>query len=182
MVALRKVWAVMDARRASEWRRFCPRWWAGWGLHELDVDDATAAKLCAMSAATIDRQLAGERKRLELKGRSGTKPGSLLKSQIAMVMRLIPRGYSVLPRCLTARAGEGWNPGQEQYGDGRHAPARSRYQSVCQMWTPNAPAFKNLGEMYVQDPRFAANYDKIAPGLAEYYRDAMGGYADTRLS
>ena len=49
---------------------------------DLDLDDAKAAKLCAMSAATIDRRLAGERKRLELKGRSGTKPGSLLKSTI----------------------------------------------------------------------------------------------------
>ena len=33
-----------------------------------------------MNAATIDRRLAGERKRLELRGRSGTKPGPLLKS------------------------------------------------------------------------------------------------------
>src|SRR5665647_2000885 len=51
-------------------------------FHELDVQDATAAKLCTMSAATIDRRLAGERQRLQLKGRSGTKHGSLLKSQI----------------------------------------------------------------------------------------------------
>ena len=35
-----------------------------------------------MSAATIDRRLAGERKKHELKGRSHTKPGSLLKGQI----------------------------------------------------------------------------------------------------
>ena len=35
-----------------------------------------------MSAATIDRRLAGERKRLQLRGRSGTKPSTLLKSQI----------------------------------------------------------------------------------------------------
>ena len=35
-----------------------------------------------MSAATIDRRLAPERKKHELKGRSHTKPGSLLKSQI----------------------------------------------------------------------------------------------------
>jgi len=38
-----------------------------------------------MSAATIDRRLGGERKRLELKGRAGTKPGSLLKSQIKIL-------------------------------------------------------------------------------------------------
>ncbi len=49
---------------------------------ELVIDDATAALLVAMSAATIDRRLAGERKKHQLKGRSRTKPGSLLKSQI----------------------------------------------------------------------------------------------------
>jgi DNA-binding transcriptional MerR regulator len=58
----------------------------------------------------------------------------------------------------------------------------SAYQCVCQTWTPTATAFKNLGQMYVQDPRFAATYDKIAPGLAGYYRDAMAVYADTQLS
>jgi hypothetical protein len=49
---------------------------------ELDLTDAEAALLCRMSAATIDRRLAGERARLTLRGRSHTKPGSLLKAQI----------------------------------------------------------------------------------------------------
>lgn len=49
---------------------------------ELKIDDDTAALLVGMSAATIDRRLAPERKNHELKGRSHTKPGSLLKSQI----------------------------------------------------------------------------------------------------
>lgn len=56
------------------------------------------------------------------------------------------------------------------------------YQSVARMWTPNAEAFRNLGRMYVDDPRFAATYTRIAPGLAEYYRDAMAVYADNRLN
>jgi DNA-binding transcriptional MerR regulator len=30
-----------------------------------------------------------------------------------------------------------------------------------------------LGEMYVADPRFTATYEKIAPGLATYLRDAI---------
>jgi hypothetical protein len=38
--------------------------------------------LVAMSAATIDRRLAGERAKMMARGRSHTKPGSLLKSQI----------------------------------------------------------------------------------------------------
>ena len=49
---------------------------------ELVIDEDTAALLVGMSAATIDRRLAGERRRHELRGRSHTKPGSLLKSQI----------------------------------------------------------------------------------------------------
>ena len=49
---------------------------------DLDLNDAEAASLVAMSAATIDRRLAGERAKMVVRGRSHTKPGSLLKSQI----------------------------------------------------------------------------------------------------
>ena len=49
---------------------------------ELSIDEGTAELLVSMSAATIDRRLAGERARYPLRGRVGTKPGSLLKSQI----------------------------------------------------------------------------------------------------
>ena len=49
---------------------------------ELDIDENTAVLLASMSAATIDRRLAGERAKYRLRGRVGTKPGSLLKSQI----------------------------------------------------------------------------------------------------
>ena len=43
---------------------------------ELVIDDDTAALLAGMSAATIDRRLAPERRKHQLKGRSHTKPGS----------------------------------------------------------------------------------------------------------
>jgi hypothetical protein len=49
---------------------------------ELDIDEDTAALLVGMSAATVDRRLAPERKKYAVKGRSCTKPGTLLKSQI----------------------------------------------------------------------------------------------------
>ena len=35
---------------------------------------------------------------------------------------------------------------------------------------------KNLGEMYVADERFKAHYEKIAPGCAEFLRDAINVY------
>lgn len=49
---------------------------------ELELDLEVRAKLLRMSSATIDRALAPERRRLHVKGRSGTKPGSILKRQI----------------------------------------------------------------------------------------------------
>ncbi|MCO4256996.1 hypothetical protein [Pseudarthrobacter cellobiosi] len=49
---------------------------------ELQITDAQAALLVRMSAATIDRKLAGERGKLFPRGRSHTKPGTLLRSQI----------------------------------------------------------------------------------------------------
>ena len=49
---------------------------------ELDLTDGQAELLVRMSAATIDRKLAPERARMLVRGRSHTKPGSLLKSQI----------------------------------------------------------------------------------------------------
>ncbi|MGW7513980.1 MerR family transcriptional regulator [Streptomyces sp. NPDC054796] len=56
------------------------------------------------------------------------------------------------------------------------------YQGICRYWTPDATAYKGLGQTYVDDPTIRANYDKIADGLAVYQRDAMFVYADTRLS
>lgn len=51
-------------------------------FRELVISDEIAASLVSMSAATIDRRLADERARYTIKGCVGTKPGSLLKSQI----------------------------------------------------------------------------------------------------
>ncbi len=49
---------------------------------ELDVSDAEAALLMQMSPATIDRRLRGAKVLAQFRGRSHTKPGGLLKSQI----------------------------------------------------------------------------------------------------
>ncbi len=37
---------------------------------------------------------------------------------------------------------------------------------------------RNLGELYVSDPRFTANIDKLRPGLAQFTRDAIAFAAD----
>jgi len=49
---------------------------------EILLDNPTRERLIRISPATVDRLLKEERKRWQIKGRSRTKPGSLLKSQI----------------------------------------------------------------------------------------------------
>jgi hypothetical protein len=51
---------------------------------ELEVDDETAALLVRIAPATIDRRLAADRAKLVMRGRSHTKPGTLLKDSIPM--------------------------------------------------------------------------------------------------
>jgi len=53
-------------------------------LKELDADDATAALLLKIAPATIDRRLKADRAKLDPRGRSHTKPGTLLKDSIPM--------------------------------------------------------------------------------------------------
>jgi DNA-binding transcriptional MerR regulator len=53
---------------------------------------------------------------------------------------------------------------------------------VGHFWTPGREAYTNLGQMYVDDERFTATYDAVAPGLAAYLRDAIAAYAARALS
>ena len=85
IAALEKCWAVENAPAGKRLAPVLPELvpvLRRWG--ELDIDEDTAELLVGMSAATIDRRLAPARSRLVLKGRSHTKPGSLLKSRIPM--------------------------------------------------------------------------------------------------
>lgn len=81
--ALRKIWMILDwicgKRLAAAIPEVIPiLYQAG----EIRLDRQTREKLLKISPATIDRLLAADRKKLQIKGRSHTKPGSLLKSQI----------------------------------------------------------------------------------------------------
>ncbi|MGH7793183.1 MAG: hypothetical protein ACREOB_12790 [Thermodesulfobacteriota bacterium] len=81
--ALRKIWVIMDCICGKRLE---------WVLGELipvleehgeiELDAATKQKLLNISASTIDRALAPERKRLLNRTGSRTKPGTLLKHKI----------------------------------------------------------------------------------------------------
>jgi len=83
LAALRQVWVIMDCICGKRLAAVLPEMIAVLERHgELELAPATRQKLCAISAASIDRLLAAERRRLNVRGRSGTKPGTLLKHQI----------------------------------------------------------------------------------------------------
>jgi MerR family transcriptional regulator, thiopeptide resistance regulator len=56
------------------------------------------------------------------------------------------------------------------------------FQLVSRFWTPDRQSYTGLGQMYVDDPRFAKNYEDVRAGLTAYLRDAMKAYADARLT
>ncbi|WP_324669519.1 integrase catalytic domain-containing protein [Geochorda subterranea] len=81
--ALVKVWAILSFPAGKRLAPFLPEVvpiLERWG--ELSLTPEVRERLLRISAATVDRLLARERQRLQIKGRSGTKPGSLLKGAI----------------------------------------------------------------------------------------------------
>lgn len=52
--------------------------------------------------------------------------------------------------------------------------AEEHRQQLNRWFYDCGPEFhRNLGDMYVDDPRFTATYDAVTPGLATYLRDAI---------
>ncbi len=81
--ALTKIWVILDCICGKRLVAILPEIISVLEKHgEIVLDATTRQKLISISAATIDRLLAPARKRLTLRGRSGTRPGTLLKHQI----------------------------------------------------------------------------------------------------
>ncbi len=85
VAALGKCWAVLNAPAGKRLAPMLSELVPLLRRHgELDLDEAAAELLVGMSPATIDRKLAPARAKMLPRGRSHTKPGSMLKSKIAM--------------------------------------------------------------------------------------------------
>ena len=81
--SLRTLWAVSNYACGKRLKPIIPQLLAALRRHkELIVTKEERLLLVKISAATIDRFLIHDRKRINIKGRSRTKPGSLLKHQI----------------------------------------------------------------------------------------------------
>lgn len=71
--------------------------------------------------------------------------------------------------------------GEEPADPGVQDVIAGHYQWISQHWTPNRESYTGLGDLYADDPRFRANFDRTDPRLAEFLRAAMAEYARTRL-
>ena len=80
------------------------------------------------------------------------------------------------------RMAELMTAGQAPADPAVQAEVDRHYQWVTRYWTPSAEAYRNLGQLYVDDERFRASYEQITTGLAAFQRDAMAVYASARLS
>ena len=47
-------------------------------------------------------------------------------------------------------------------------------------WTPSLDQLNGLAELYNSDPRFKANFDKVDPRLAEFMREAVRIYVESK--
>jgi len=81
---LKKIWVIFDFICGKRLAPFMAEAVEKLEKHkEIDLTDKVREKLIRMSASTIDRLLKSEKYKFRLgKGRSGTKPGTLLKNQI----------------------------------------------------------------------------------------------------
>jgi len=144
LVALQKVWVICDGicgkRLAPYLVEIVPTLER---LGELTLAEETRRKLIGISPATIDRMLAPARKRYQLRARSQTKPGTLLKHQIPI------------------RTSGDWDelrPGFVEIDLVSHegGNARGDYAytldatDVCTAWT-ETEAVRNRSQMYVFD-------------------------------
>jgi len=80
--------------------------------------------------------------------------------------------------------GEAHTAGESPDSDDVQAITRRHYEWITVGWQgrrPSAEAFTGLGQMYVDDPRFTANYDQHGAGTAAFVRDAMAVYAERNL-
>jgi hypothetical protein len=80
---LKQIWVIMDCICGKRLRPLLKELLAVLQKHkELKITGEIKKKLLRISASTIDRILKAERKKYEIKGRSLTKPGTLMKHQI----------------------------------------------------------------------------------------------------
>ena len=71
--------------------------------------------------------------------------------------------------------------GEAAHGDRARSVAERHRAHLTRWFYPVSTAMhRNLAELYISDPRFAANYDRVAEGLTGYVHDAVVANAEAQ--
>ena len=97
-----------------------------------------------------------------------------LKKMTPADLNNIKRDADLFMKKIAATMGQGATSPEFQSLIDQH------YNSLKIWYEPNLELYRNLADMYVDDPRFKAYYEKFAPGLAEVMREAIVFYCTTR--
>jgi DNA-binding transcriptional MerR regulator len=82
---------------------------------------------------------------------------------------------------IAADFGRAHLAGRPADSDEVQAITQRQFEWLSITTNPTKEYFVGLGEMYVADPRFTANYDRHGEGTAAFIRDAMKVYAERNL-
>jgi DNA-binding transcriptional MerR regulator len=164
---------------------------------ELDAERTRLDRLAATVADTI-RQLEGGRPMAPETWFTGLDPATeaeyrdearrrwgqavverswrVLQEMTPAERRAIPAAFTAITERITALRDAGRGPDDPDV----QAVVADHYRLIARHWgsTPTAEAYKGLGALYTDEPRFTAAYDDQAPGFAAYLRNAMNTYAD----
>jgi DNA-binding transcriptional MerR regulator len=78
---------------------------------------------------------------------------------------------------IDAAAASALSAGEDPASSLAQAIMARKFNQLRAFYEPSKELFAGLGRMYVEDERFRARYEAIAPGLADYLRRAMEVYA-----
>jgi MerR family transcriptional regulator, thiopeptide resistance regulator len=74
-------------------------------------------------------------------------------------------------------AADAMRRGEAPESSSARAVMARKFEHLRHFYEPSAEMFAGLGRMYAEDGRFRTRYEAMAPGLADYLREAMEAYA-----
>lgn len=81
---------------------------------------------------------------------------------------------------LTEEIAQSMNEGEDPTGERVQALIARHYEGLRAFYEPDLEIYRGLAEVYIVDDRFKANYENVAPGLAQFMHDAMMYFVKTR--
>lgn len=81
---------------------------------------------------------------------------------------------------LTQTIATAMKSGQDPKSEAVQSLIARHYEGLRAFYEPNLQMYRGMAKMYVDDPRFKANYENVAIGLAKFMSDGMLYFAEDK--